>query len=115
MDVAICVEIRTTNLETLEEMRNLTYNCTHRYQQQQMANTYNKAMKSRVFVNGQMVLKAVDHIRRNLSAPSKFAPSWEGPYLIREANASGYYRLATAEGESLTKPINDKWLKLYYA
>ena len=80
-----------------------------------MASAYNKAMESRVFVKGQMVLKAADHIKRNLSAPSKFAPSWEGPYLIREASASGYYRLATAEGESLTEPINGKWLKLHYA
>ena len=31
MDVATCVEIRTTNLETLEETRNLAYNCTQRY------------------------------------------------------------------------------------
>ena len=79
------------------------------------ANVYNKATKSRVCVKGEMVLKAVDHIKRNLSAPSKFSPSWEGPYLIREANASGYYRLATAEGEGLTEPINGKWLKLFYA
>ena len=61
-----------------------------------------------------MVLKAADHIKRNLSAPSKFGPSWEGSYLIREANASGYYLLATAKCESLTEPINGKWLKLYY-
>ena len=31
MDVATCAEIRTTNLETLEETRNLTYNRTQRY------------------------------------------------------------------------------------
>ena len=79
------------------------------------ANDYNKATKSRVCVKGEMVLKAVDHIKRNLSTPSKFSPSWEGPYLIREANASGYYPLATAEGEGLTEPINGKWLKLFYA
>ena len=80
-----------------------------------MANAYNKATKSKVFVKGQMVLKAANHIKRNLLAPSKFAPSWEGPYLIREASANGYYCLATAKGESLTEPINGKWLKLYYA
>ena len=79
-----------------------------------MANAYNKAMESKVFVKGQMVLKAVNHIRRNLLAPFKFAPSWEGPYLIRKANDSGYYRLAT-EGKSLTEPVNGNWLKLYYA
>ena len=80
-----------------------------------MANAYNKATKSRVFSKGQMVLKVANHIKRNLSTPSKFAPSWEGPYLIREASASSYYRLAIVEGESLTEPINGKWLKLYYA
>ena len=62
-----------------------------------------------------MVLKVADYIKRNLLAPSKFALSWEGPYLIREASDNGYNRLATAEGESLTEPINGKWLKLYYA
>jgi len=114
VDAATCAEIRTPNLETLDETWNLAYNSTEWYQQQ-MANAYNKNMKSRIFVKGQMVLKVADHIKRNLSAPSKFAPSWEGPYLIREASASGYYRLATTEGESLTEPINGKWLKLYYA
>ena len=114
VNAATCAKIRTIDLETLEETRNLAYNRTQWYQQQ-MANAYNKATKSRVFAKGQMVLKATDHIKRNLSAPSKFALSWEGLYLIREASASGYYRLATVEGESLTEPINGKWLKLYYA
>nr|POF26997.1 hypothetical protein CFP56_40363 [Quercus suber] len=83
MDVAICVEIRTTDLETLEEMRNLAYNRTQRSYQEE-------------------------------SLGSKFALSWVEPYLIKEANDSGYYRLATTEGESLMEPINGKWLKLYY-
>ena len=80
-----------------------------------MTNAYNKVMKARTFVNGQMVLKAVDHVRRNLSAPFKFAPNWIGPYLIREANESGYYCLATADGEVLVEPVNGKWLKFYFA
>ena len=80
-----------------------------------MANAYNKVMKARTFVNGQMVLKAADHVRRNLSTPSKFPPNWVGPYLVREANESGYYCLATADGEVLAELVNGKWLKLYYA
>ena len=47
-----------------------------------MANAYNKVMKARTFVIGQMVLKAAYHVRRNLSTPFKFALSWEGPYLV---------------------------------
>ena len=73
-----------------------------------MTNAYNKVMKARTFVNGQMVLKAANHVRRNLFAPTKFAPNWVGPYLVREANESGYYHLATAGGEVLVEPINGK-------
>ena len=72
-------------------------------------------MMARTFVIGKMVLKAVDHMRWNLFAPSKFAPSWEGLYLVKEANDSGYYRLSTVDGEVLVEPINCKCLKMYYA
>jgi hypothetical protein len=60
-----------------------------------------------------MVLRTVDHMRRGLPSPSKFAPNWEGPYLIREAYDSGYYKLATADGTTSTNPIIGKWLKRY--
>uniref|UniRef100_A0A2N9HSS8 Integrase zinc-binding domain-containing protein n=1 Tax=Fagus sylvatica TaxID=28930 RepID=A0A2N9HSS8_FAGSY len=71
--------------------------------------------KTRIFAKGQMVLRAVDHMRRGLPSPSKFAPNWEGPYLIREAYDSGYYKLSTADGTTLVDPINGKWLKRYYS
>ena len=48
MDASTCTEIRTMDLKTLEETWNFAYNRTQQYQQQ-MANAYNKAMKSRVF------------------------------------------------------------------
>ena len=51
MYATTCAEIKTIDLKTLEETRNLSYNHTQRYQQQ-MANAYNKAMKSKVFVKG---------------------------------------------------------------
>ena len=71
-----------------------------------MTNAYNKVMKARTFVNGQMVLKAADHVRRNLSAPSKFAPNWIGLYLVREANESVYYRLQQMVKSA--EPVNGK-------
>ena len=74
MSAATCAEYKVSNLETLKEARNLALCCIQQYQWQ-MANAYNKVMKARTFVNGQVVLKAADHVRRNLSAPSKFAPN----------------------------------------
>ena len=51
----------------------------------------------------------------DMAEPSKFLPKWEGPFVVREAHASGYYRLAQMNGKDLMDPINDKWLMRYYA
>uniref|UniRef100_A0A2N9GEB1 Integrase catalytic domain-containing protein n=1 Tax=Fagus sylvatica TaxID=28930 RepID=A0A2N9GEB1_FAGSY len=67
------------------------------------------------FAEGQMVLKAAEFVRRNLPSPSKFSPNWDGPYIIREAHGSGYYRLSKSDGTTLADPINGKWLKHYYS
>ena len=49
-----------------------------------------------------------------MAGPSKFAPKWERPLVIREAHPGGYYHLAQMDGKDLMDPMNGKWLKLYY-
>uniref|UniRef100_A0A2N9GRD8 RNA-directed DNA polymerase n=1 Tax=Fagus sylvatica TaxID=28930 RepID=A0A2N9GRD8_FAGSY len=105
---------RVADLEGLEEARELAQARSLRYHQK-LADAYEKTLQTRIFAKGQMVLKTVDHVRRGLPSPSKFAPNWEGPYLIREAYDSGYYKLSTADGTTLADPINGKWLKRYYS
>ena len=61
-----------------------------------------------------MVLRAAKHVRKNVLGPSKFAPKWEGPYIIKKAYDSGYYYLTKKDGIILIDPINGKWLKQYY-
>ena len=68
-----------------------------------------------MFAEEQLMLKATDHVRRGMAGPYKFSPKWEGLLVIREAHASGYYRLFQMDGKDLMNPINGKWLKLYYA
>ena len=46
--------------------------------------------KERVFAEGELVLKVADYVRRGMAGPFKFAPKWEGPFVIREAHQSGY-------------------------
>uniref|UniRef100_A0A2N9EXF3 Uncharacterized protein n=1 Tax=Fagus sylvatica TaxID=28930 RepID=A0A2N9EXF3_FAGSY len=113
-DADICAEARVANLESLEEARELAQVRSLRYHQK-LANAYEKTLQTRIFPKGQMVLRIVDHVRRGLPSPSKFAPNWEGPYLIREAYDSAYYKLSTADGTILADPINGKWLKHYYS
>uniref|UniRef100_A0A2N9IIT4 RNA-directed DNA polymerase n=1 Tax=Fagus sylvatica TaxID=28930 RepID=A0A2N9IIT4_FAGSY len=117
-DADICAEARVADLEGLEEARELAQARSLRYHQK-LADAYEKTLQTRIFAKGQMVLKTVEmvpvDVRRGLPSPSKFAPNWEGPYLIREAYDSGYYRLSTADGTTLADPINGKWLKRYYS
>ena len=80
-----------------------------------MTEAYSRMTKEWVFVEGQLVLKTADHDRRGMAGPSKFSPKWEGPFIVREAHASGYYRLAQMNRKDLMDPSNDKWLKRYYA
>ena len=35
--------------------------------------------------------------------------------MTREVHPNGYYRLAQIDGKDLLDPINEKWLKHYYA
>uniref|UniRef100_A0A2N9J9P3 RNA-directed DNA polymerase n=1 Tax=Fagus sylvatica TaxID=28930 RepID=A0A2N9J9P3_FAGSY len=108
------VEARMADLEGLDEARDLAKAKSQR-NYQKMANVYSKALRVRIFAKGQMVLKAAEFIRRNLPSPSKFSPNWDGPYIIREAHGSGYYRLSKSDGTTLADPINGKWLKHYYS
>jgi hypothetical protein len=110
----ICAEARAADSKSLEETRELAQARSLRYHQN-LASAYGKTLQTRIFAKGQMVLRTVDHVRRGLPSPSKFAPNWEGPYLIREAYDSGYYKLATVDGITLADPINGKWLKQYYS
>ena len=80
-----------------------------------MTREYAQTVHPRVFTKGQLVLRTAEHVRRSLPRPSKFALKWEGPHIIREAHDSGYYYLTKEDGTVLTKPINGKWLKQYYA
>uniref|UniRef100_A0A2N9IPK6 RNA-directed DNA polymerase n=1 Tax=Fagus sylvatica TaxID=28930 RepID=A0A2N9IPK6_FAGSY len=114
-DVEMCAEARVADLESLDEARELALARSLRYHQKVSKVLMGKTVHIRIFSQGQMVLKTADHVRRGLPSPSKFTPNWEGPYVIREAHDSGYYRLSKADGTILADPINGKWLKEYYS
>ncbi|KAK9901413.1 hypothetical protein M0R45_002154 [Rubus argutus] len=79
-----------------------------------VARAYNRTVKEQIFKEGDLVLKTVDWVRKKISGPSKFAPQWEGPFIIKESHSSGYYVLTSVDNETLLGSINGKWLKPYY-
>ena len=78
VDANMCVEARIADLEGLDEARELAKVRSQR-NYQKMANVYSKALRVRVFMEGQMVLKAAKFVRRSLPSLSKFSPNWDGP------------------------------------
>ena len=80
-----------------------------------MSSMYEQNMHEQIFVKGQLVLRVVDYVRRNITAPSKLTPNWEGSYVVKEAHGSEYYHLCSMDKFAITDPINGKWLKLYHA
>ena len=80
-----------------------------------MAKAYEQAVHPRIFAKGQLVLRVVEHVRKNLPRPLKFTSKWEDPYVVKETYYSGYYYLTRMDGTFLADPVNGKWLKQYYA
>ena len=105
---------RREDLEGLNEKREKAQERSHRYKPK-MTKAYDRMTKERVFTEGQLVLKVADYVRQGMAGPSKFAPKWEGPLVIREAHQNGYYHLTQMDGRGLMDLINGKWLKRYYA
>lgn len=72
--------------------------------QKQNSKAYNKNVRPRTLFVGDLVLKAVGRVQKDLSA-LKFVLEWEGPYVIPESFDSGYF-LISAWFKDLLVPIN---------
>jgi hypothetical protein len=59
---------------------------------------------------GDLVLKR----KKNLENPGKLHESWEGPYIARETDMPGAFRLMEQTGEELPYSWNADSLKRYY-
>ncbi|KAJ1396465.1 hypothetical protein SESBI_32568 [Sesbania bispinosa] len=75
---------------------------------------YEKLVRPQMFHEGELVLKATDVVMRGQHT-SKWAPNWEGPYIVKEVHASGYCMLFDPEDERVIGPVNFKYVKKYYA
>ncbi|XP_008231232.1 PREDICTED: uncharacterized protein LOC103330426 [Prunus mume] len=112
-DTKSCSDWRLLDLEDLDEKRADVERRTALYHKT-VTQAYNRTVKPRSFKQGDLVLKVVEHVRRQVSGLFKFAPQWEGPFAVKEVYSSGYYRLVSIKEGTLTDPVNGKWLKLYY-
>uniref|UniRef100_A0A803LJ14 Tf2-1-like SH3-like domain-containing protein n=1 Tax=Chenopodium quinoa TaxID=63459 RepID=A0A803LJ14_CHEQI len=100
------------NLDTVEELREDAKMRMTAYQQE-VARSFNKNVRARVFKLGDWVLRKVYENTREVSA-GKLAPNWEGPYEIIKVVGSGAYILRNTEGKEVQRSWNASHLKLYH-
>ncbi|XP_072058029.1 uncharacterized protein [Arachis hypogaea] len=106
-------EARRTELDIIEEVRNIT-TLRQRATQQAIARQYNKSVKSRAFVKGDLVLRKTKATRKPPSH-GKLAANWEGPYRISEVLGNGAYILELIDGQVLPNTWNVSSLKKFYS
>ena len=97
------------DVDLLDEARDVALSRTAIYQQN-LRNYHNKRLRTRSFVEGDLVLRLKQKTVHKLASP------WEGPYIIAEAIDGGAYRLKDPQtGELICNPWNAAQLRRFYA
>ena len=80
--------------------------------QRKMARTFKKWVKPKPLRIGDLVLKVIRGLIRDLRG--KFRPNWSRPYFIRELTSEGVAWLIDLDGNRFSEPTNVDKLKRYY-
>jgi len=97
----------------LIEGKRLTAMSHGRLYQQRMKNAFDKKVRLRKFHEGDLVLKNVSHdVKDNRR---KWAPNYEGPFIVKKDFSGGAVVLTNMDGEELPLPVNSDVVKRYYA
>ena len=79
-----------------------------------VARWYDKWVKAKEFVDGDLVWKLILPIGTKSSKFGKWSPNWEGPYWISWYVPDNAYILETLDGVEFPRSLNGKYLKKYY-
>ncbi|XP_039687848.1 uncharacterized protein [Medicago truncatula] len=96
------VQNRYDQLNLIEEKR-MTALCHGQLYQKRMKQAFDKKVRPREFKEGDLVLKKIFSFRPD--SRGKWAPNYEGPYVVKKAFSGGAMTLQTMDGEELPQPI----------
>ncbi|XP_049386460.1 uncharacterized protein LOC125850644 [Solanum stenotomum] len=105
------VKSRLEQLALIDEKRFTSIFFGQLYQQR-MARAYNKKVRLRNFEVGQLVVKGI--ISHQDEVKGKFAPNWQGPYVIKQVLSKGALQLADMEEKAIDTIVNADSIKRYY-
>ena len=84
-----------------------------RLYQQRMKSAFDKKVRLRKFHEGDLVLKKMSYAVKDHRG--KWAPNYEGPFVVKRAFSGGALVLTNMDGEELPSPVNSDVVKRYYA
>ena len=105
-------ELQHFDLDTVEGRRDKARMKLEQYRQT-WKKSYNKKVRNRRFIVGELVLKKQFSTTNERNA-GKFKANWEGPFVIREVGLAGNYTLDTIDGKEVKYNCNILHLKKYY-
>ena len=95
LDDAEWIRSRHEQLMLIDEKR-MDAVCHGQLYQNRMTKVFNKKVKPRQFTPGQLVLKKI--FPHQEEAKGKFAPNWQGPYMVLRVLSGGAVILAEMDG-----------------
>ncbi|XP_073263054.1 uncharacterized protein [Populus alba] len=111
LEEAKWAEIRYEQLNMISEKR-LAAICHHQLYQNRIARAYDRKVRSREFKQGDLVLRKI--LLLPSENHSKWAPNYEGLYVVKKAFSGGALILTGMDGEDLSRPVNSDSIKKYY-
>ncbi|XP_076935997.1 uncharacterized protein LOC143602919 [Bidens hawaiensis] len=99
------------NLDLLEERRELALIREHNYKRR-LEKYYNSPVKECKFDAGDFVFR--NNEASGQEPPGKLAPTWEGPYRIKQVLSKGAYKLEKLDGAGIPRTWNAAQLKKCY-
>ena len=80
-----------------------------RLYQSQVKNAFDKKVRPCKFSEGDLVLKKVSQAQKDHKG--KWAPNYEGPFIVKKAFSRGALLLASMDNEEFHSPINSDIVK----
>ena len=111
MSNAEWVSKRIHQLTLIDEKRMVVIFHGQQYRQRKIR-SFHKRVRARDFEIGQLVLKCI--FPHQDEYKGKFAPNWQGPYIVRKVLLGGALILSEMDDTEWPKPINSDVVKRYY-
>ncbi|XP_059315772.1 uncharacterized protein LOC132066483 [Lycium ferocissimum] len=112
LDNAEWVQARYEQLALIDEKMMVDV-CHGQLYWQRIERAFNKQVRTGLFQIGQLVLKWI--FPHQDEYKGKFAPNWQGPYVVCKVLSGGAVVLAETDGQERPKTINSDAIKCYYA